>query len=65
MKTKTIGIIQLIIGIILAVPAIFCLVAAASSGFLEDVDMLYVLFAIFAILTSLPNLKSSTSKSKK
>ena len=58
---KTIGWIQLVIGIILGIFAIFSLIAAGSEGLIRDVDILYTLTAIFAILTSIPNL----SKKKK
>ncbi len=56
MEQKTLGIIQLIIGIIFI--GVY-LLGSIPSNFIPigDVDILYVLTGLFAILTAIPNLK--------
>ena len=61
MEKKTLGIVQLVIGIILLALGIYVFVwippIPETLPIVRDVDLIYLLTGLFAIFTAIPNLK--------
>jgi hypothetical protein len=56
MKTKTVGIIQLIVGVLALVLVFIGLFFLSGGEAMRDIDVLYFLVAVLAIISAVPNL---------